>query len=223
MACEQRCTLPMRMTCTMVVRAPYRATLERRTKRLRQQAKDLGAEVRLLRWEQGTGWLAAGPLRRPRTTTRGQPVETGTVARTYAFFGRHAGARGRCAVRCGGHISRYIHGGSAAARAARVGGTCAGIARLARQDLPVACSPEPRALCEWVAGVRDRPGRAAGECRSFLRVPWCPELGKRCQPPTAVTAARCDSRGVRNQRARRRQRASGSEQQPAQRLQSPLA
>jgi hypothetical protein len=39
----------MRMTCTMLVRAPYRATLERRTKRLRQQAKDLGAEVRLLR------------------------------------------------------------------------------------------------------------------------------------------------------------------------------
>jgi hypothetical protein len=39
----------MRMTCTVLVRAPYRGKLERRTKRLRQRVKDLGAEVRLLR------------------------------------------------------------------------------------------------------------------------------------------------------------------------------
>jgi hypothetical protein len=66
---------------------------------------------------------------------------------------------------------------------------------------------------------RDEQQENAGRFCAYLG----PELGKRCQPPTAVTAARCDSRGVRNQRARRRQRASGSEQQPAQRLQSPLA
>jgi hypothetical protein len=64
MAYERRRTLPMRMTCTVVVRAPYRGTLERRTKRLRQRAKDLGAELRLLSWKQRTGWLAAVPLRR---------------------------------------------------------------------------------------------------------------------------------------------------------------
>jgi hypothetical protein len=45
----------MRMTCTVVVRAPYRGTREQRTKRLRQRAKDLGAELRLLRWEQRGG------------------------------------------------------------------------------------------------------------------------------------------------------------------------
>jgi hypothetical protein len=41
MAYERRRTLPMRMTCTVVVRAPSRGTLEQRTKRLRQRAKDL--------------------------------------------------------------------------------------------------------------------------------------------------------------------------------------
>jgi hypothetical protein len=85
MAYERRRTLPMRMTCTVVVRAPYRGTLERRTKRLRQRVKDLGAELRLLRWEQRAGWLAVAPLRRRPLARRGLPVETGTVARTYPF------------------------------------------------------------------------------------------------------------------------------------------
>jgi hypothetical protein len=85
MAYERRRTLPMQLTCTVVVRARDRATLERRTKRLRQRVMDLGAELRLLRWEQRAGWLAVAPLRRPRLTHRGQPVETGTVARTYPF------------------------------------------------------------------------------------------------------------------------------------------
>lgn len=85
MAYERRRTLPMRMTCTVVVRAPYRGTLERRTKRLRQRVKDLGAELRLLRWEQRAGWLAVVPLRRAPLPRRGLPVETGTVARTYPW------------------------------------------------------------------------------------------------------------------------------------------
>jgi hypothetical protein len=75
----------MHMMCTLVVRGPDRTTLERRTKPLRQRVKDLGAEVRLLRWEQRTGWLGVAPLRRPRRLHRGQPVETGTVALTYPF------------------------------------------------------------------------------------------------------------------------------------------
>jgi hypothetical protein len=75
----------MRMTCTVVVRAPYRGTREQRTKRLRQRAKDLGAELRLLRWEQRGGWLAVLPVRRRPLARRGLPVETGTVARTYPF------------------------------------------------------------------------------------------------------------------------------------------
>lgn len=75
----------MRMTCTVVVRASYRGTLERRSKRLRQRVKDLGAELRLLRWEQRAGWLAVTPLRRPPPPRRGLPVETGTVARTYPW------------------------------------------------------------------------------------------------------------------------------------------
>lgn len=85
MAYERRRTLPMRMTCTLVVRGPDRATLERRTKRLRQRVKDLGAELRLLRWEQRAGWLSVTPVRRRPMVRRGLPVETGTVARTYPF------------------------------------------------------------------------------------------------------------------------------------------
>jgi len=64
------------------------ATLERRTERLRQRAQDLGAELRLLRWEQRAGWLAVAPLRRPRRAHCGQPVETGTVGRTLSVLGR---------------------------------------------------------------------------------------------------------------------------------------
>ncbi|HVQ42379.1 MAG TPA: hypothetical protein VMS54_09235 [Vicinamibacterales bacterium] len=83
MAYERRQTLPMRLSVTIVVRGSTRAELERRTKRLRQRVKDLGAEARLLRWEQRAGWLAVAPLRRPPLPKRGHPVETGTVARTY--------------------------------------------------------------------------------------------------------------------------------------------
>jgi len=39
----------------------------------------------MLRWEQRAGWLAIAPLRRHPLARRGQPVETGTVARTYPF------------------------------------------------------------------------------------------------------------------------------------------
>jgi hypothetical protein len=85
MAYERPRTLPMRMTVTVVVRAPNRPTLERRTKRLRQRVKDLGAEGRLLRWEQRAGWLVVAPLRRSPPSRRGVPVETGTVARTYPW------------------------------------------------------------------------------------------------------------------------------------------
>jgi hypothetical protein len=42
-AYERPRTLPMRMTCTVVVRAPYRATLERRSKRLRPAPQETSA------------------------------------------------------------------------------------------------------------------------------------------------------------------------------------
>ncbi|MCA1648378.1 MAG: hypothetical protein LC797_23935 [Chloroflexi bacterium] len=86
MAYERRRTLPMRMTCTVVVRASTLVELQRKTKRLRQRCKDMGAELRLLSWEQRAGWLAAKPLRRPPLPCRGLPVETGTVARTYPWW-----------------------------------------------------------------------------------------------------------------------------------------
>jgi hypothetical protein len=85
MAYERRQTLPMRMTVTVVVRAPYEGTLSHRTRRLRQRVKDLGGELRLLRWEQRAGWLSVVPIRRRPLPRRGLPVETGTVARTYPF------------------------------------------------------------------------------------------------------------------------------------------
>jgi hypothetical protein len=64
-AYERRKTLPMRMTATLVVRGAPIVGLERRTKRPGQRVKDLGAELRLLRWEQRVGWLAVVPFRRP--------------------------------------------------------------------------------------------------------------------------------------------------------------
>lgn len=85
MGYERHTTLPMRLTCTLLVRGPDRATLERRTKRLRQRGKDLGVDLRLLRWEQRAGWAAARPIRRQPLRGRGLAVETGTVARTYPF------------------------------------------------------------------------------------------------------------------------------------------
>src|SRR4029077_7168688 len=65
--------------------ASDRITLERRTRRLRQRVKDLGAEIRLLRWEQRDGWLAVAPIRRTPLDGRGLRRETGTVASTYPF------------------------------------------------------------------------------------------------------------------------------------------
>jgi hypothetical protein len=59
--------------------------LERRSIRLIQRVKDLGAEVRLSRWEQRVGWLAVVPLRYPPPSRRGLRVETGASARTYAW------------------------------------------------------------------------------------------------------------------------------------------
>jgi len=53
----------------------------------------VGAEVRLLRWEQRAGWLAVVPLRHPPPSRRGQPVETGTVAHTYPFSAGTPGDR----------------------------------------------------------------------------------------------------------------------------------
>jgi len=85
MAYERRTTLPMRLTCTLQVRGPDRRTLERRTKRLLQRCKELGAKPRLLRWEQRAGWLAGLPAGHRAPVGRGLPVETGTVARTYPF------------------------------------------------------------------------------------------------------------------------------------------
>jgi len=88
MAYERRRTLPMQLTCTVVVRAADRPTLERHTQRLKQRVKDLGAEVRLLSWEERAGWLGVVPARYPPPPRRGLPVETGTIART--FRGRPA-------------------------------------------------------------------------------------------------------------------------------------
>src|SRR5437879_4953342 len=54
---ERQRTLPMSMTCTVVVRAPDQARLERRTKWATPACQGPRAELRLLRWEQRAGWL----------------------------------------------------------------------------------------------------------------------------------------------------------------------
>jgi hypothetical protein len=56
--CEQRQTLPHAYGGDGV-RGATQATLEWRTTALHQRAKDLGAELGLLRWEQREGWLPA--------------------------------------------------------------------------------------------------------------------------------------------------------------------
>jgi len=85
MAYERRTTLPQQLSITVVVRGSDRATLERRSRRLIQRTRDLGATLRLLRWEQRAGWLAVAPMRRPSLGRRGLPVESGCTARTYPF------------------------------------------------------------------------------------------------------------------------------------------
>lgn len=85
MAFERRQTLPQRLTVNVVVRAADRATLERRSRRLRQRARDLGATLRPLTWEQRDGWLAVLPVRRKPMSRRGLMLETGSVARTYPW------------------------------------------------------------------------------------------------------------------------------------------
>lgn len=85
MAYERRTTLPMRLTFTVQVRGPNRRALEQRSKRLLQRCKELGAKPRLLRWEQRAGYLAGLSACHARPGGRGVMVETGTVARTYAF------------------------------------------------------------------------------------------------------------------------------------------
>ena len=77
MAYERRRTLPMWMTCTVVVRASDRITLERRSKRLKQRVNDAGAELRLLFWEQRAGWLAVVLLRYPPPPGVGFPWKRG--------------------------------------------------------------------------------------------------------------------------------------------------
>jgi hypothetical protein len=109
MAYERRRTLPMRVPSTVVVRAPYRATLERRTKRLRQRVKDLGAEVRLLRWEQRAGWLAVVPLRYPLLPRRGLPRGNGDCRTDLSLVGRHVSNRRRGAVWCRRGCTRDVH------------------------------------------------------------------------------------------------------------------
>jgi len=100
--------------CRWFVRAGDQRTLERRTKRLKQRARDLGAEVRLLRWEQRAGWLAVAPLRRPPLSRRGQPVETGTVARTYPFSAGTLAIEGGGPVRGRGQLAGDLFGRAAA-------------------------------------------------------------------------------------------------------------
>ena len=59
------------MTITLAVRSTDRQVLQRRTKRLRQRVKDLGAEVRLLRWERRAGAiLPRQPAARKRAERR---------------------------------------------------------------------------------------------------------------------------------------------------------
>lgn len=85
MAYEKRLTLPMKLTCTLQVRAADRRTLEKRTTRLLQKCKELGAKPRLLRWEQRAGYLAGLPCAHSTPKGRGLAIETGSVARTYPF------------------------------------------------------------------------------------------------------------------------------------------
>ena len=149
----------MRMTVTLVVRAPDRATLERRTKRMQQRAKDLGAEVGLLRWEQRAGWLAVTPLRRPPLPRRGAPVETGTVARTYPFSAGTLTVEG--GVPFGVAASASVTFTTAAPRNKNRHCCWYGTSGAGKGcSLRVLLSRER--FANGAAGLRHRPGRAAG-------------------------------------------------------------
>jgi hypothetical protein len=79
----------MRMTVTFAVRGQERATLERRTKRLRQRAKDLGAELRLTR-RGAARRLAGGGSITPATSHSPWPVGRDRHGRkNVPVLGRH--------------------------------------------------------------------------------------------------------------------------------------
>jgi hypothetical protein len=73
---------PWRAQILLVVRAADDKGLERSTARLRQQMRDLGAELRLLRWEHYEGMAAAQPLCLGPLPNRPMYLESGSLART---------------------------------------------------------------------------------------------------------------------------------------------
>lgn len=73
---------PWNVQVLFVVRAQDQATLDRHCRRLRQQFKDLGGEVKLLRWEQMQAMQSAQPLCGPMLHYRTLYLESGTLART---------------------------------------------------------------------------------------------------------------------------------------------
>jgi hypothetical protein len=103
----------MRMTCTLVVRASNRPKLEGRTKRLGRRVKDLSAEVRLLRWEQRAGRLAAVHLRAYSPGAAGPAGRDGTVVRTYPFSAGTLAIEGACrlaSLQSSGTFATSAHG-----------------------------------------------------------------------------------------------------------------
>jgi hypothetical protein len=82
MAYERRRTLPMRVAVTMVLRSPYRGTLDRQTKRLQQRVHDLGAELGCFDGNSGKdGWrqLRSDANPYPHAATRSRPDRCANV------------------------------------------------------------------------------------------------------------------------------------------------
>lgn len=73
---------PWNAQIVLVVRGITPKARDRNAKRLKQQMRDMGATVRLLRWEQYQAIVSAQPLCLPTLPSRPLYIESGTLART---------------------------------------------------------------------------------------------------------------------------------------------
>jgi hypothetical protein len=84
-ALERRRVAPFEVAVTVLVRGNSRQNVKDRSKAIVQQARSIGARLRVLRWEQAAGLMQLDPVRTKPLRGRAHLIETGTLARTYPW------------------------------------------------------------------------------------------------------------------------------------------
>lgn len=84
-ALERRRVAPFEVAVTVLVRGSSRQDVQGRSRRVEQLAKNMGAKLHALRWEQAAGLRQLDPMRSGAMHGRARLIETGTLARTYPW------------------------------------------------------------------------------------------------------------------------------------------